>query len=151
MVQEDDAEEEGPILMMGDEVYDDPREVVSGLPERALLSDFVESLPSVTKAVEKVPCTSRIVRRCTWYGTWYLSRCLVFYRAWTDLRSTLAAKALTGLVAYAFSRDVLVKARWQQQQRVFPQMHARQNLSTALWEKNSTSSRNHIPSVWCLA
>ncbi|CAM9267535.1 unnamed protein product [Ascophyllum nodosum] len=51
---EDDAEEEGPILMMGDEVYDDPREVVSGLPERALLSDFVESLPSVTKAVEKL-------------------------------------------------------------------------------------------------
>lgn len=54
VIQEEDAEEEGPILIMADEVYDDAQEVVSSLPERALLSDFVESLPYVTSAVEKV-------------------------------------------------------------------------------------------------
>lgn len=42
------------MLLMGGEVYDDPMQLVASLPERSLLSDFVESLHPVTEAVSMV-------------------------------------------------------------------------------------------------
>lgn len=49
---------------MGDEVYDDPVELVSSLPERCLLSDFVESLDPVKNAVAKVKNSAISVLVC---------------------------------------------------------------------------------------
>lgn len=42
------------MLLMGGEVYDDPMQLIASLPERNLLSDFVESLHPVTEAVSHV-------------------------------------------------------------------------------------------------
>lgn len=39
------------MLLMGGEVYDDPMQLIASLPERVLLSDFVESMHQVTEAV----------------------------------------------------------------------------------------------------
>lgn len=41
-------------MVMGDEEYDDPDQLIAGLPERVLLSDFVESLEPVANAIAKV-------------------------------------------------------------------------------------------------
>ena len=42
------------MLLMGGEVYDEPLQLIASLPERVLLSDFVESLHPVTEAVSMV-------------------------------------------------------------------------------------------------
>lgn len=42
------------MLLMGGEVYDDPMQLIASLPERSLLSDFVESMHPVTEAVSMV-------------------------------------------------------------------------------------------------
>lgn len=47
-------DEEEAILVMGDEEYDEPDELLAGLPERVLLSDFVESQEPVANAIAKV-------------------------------------------------------------------------------------------------
>ncbi|CAM9278493.1 unnamed protein product [Ectocarpus sp. 4 AP-2014] len=52
-VEHEDDEDEA-MLEMGDEVYDDPEELLAGLPERVLLSDFVESLEPEKNAVAKL-------------------------------------------------------------------------------------------------
>eukprot|EP00903_Cladosiphon_okamuranus_P005329 g5327.t1 len=52
-VQYDDEEEEA-IMVMGDEEYDEPDELLAGLPERVLLSDFVESQEPITNAIAKL-------------------------------------------------------------------------------------------------
>lgn len=44
-------------MMMGDEEYDEPDQLLAGLPERVLLSDFVESQDPVTNAIAKVRCS----------------------------------------------------------------------------------------------
>lgn len=50
-------DEDEPILVMGDEEYDEPDQLLAGLPERVLLSDFVESQEPETNAVAKVSTT----------------------------------------------------------------------------------------------
>ncbi|CAM9331664.1 unnamed protein product [Scytosiphon promiscuus] len=52
-VQHDEDEDE-PILVMGDEEYDEPEQLMAGLPERVLLSDFVESNDPEANAVAKL-------------------------------------------------------------------------------------------------
>lgn len=42
------------MLLMGGEVYDDPMQLIASLPERVLLSDFVESMHQVTEVVSMV-------------------------------------------------------------------------------------------------
>lgn len=41
-------------MVMGDEEYDEPDQLLAGLPERVLLSDFVESQEPVANAIAKV-------------------------------------------------------------------------------------------------
>lgn len=41
-------------MVMGDEEYDEPEQLLAGLPERVLLSDFVESQEPETNAIAKV-------------------------------------------------------------------------------------------------
>lgn len=48
---EHEEDEDEPMLLMGGEVYDDPMQLIASLPERVLLSDFVESMHQVTEAV----------------------------------------------------------------------------------------------------
>lgn len=47
-------DEEEPNLLMGEEEYDDPKDLVATLPERCMLCDFVETLPRIGKDVAKV-------------------------------------------------------------------------------------------------
>lgn len=50
-------DEDQPMMAMGSELYDDPVQLLSSLPERTLLSDFVESETHITKAVSRVKLT----------------------------------------------------------------------------------------------
>lgn len=47
-------DEEEPNLVMGQEEYDDPKDLVTTLPERCMLCDFVDTLPRIGKDVAKV-------------------------------------------------------------------------------------------------
>lgn len=49
-------DEDEAMLVMGDEEYDEPDQLLAGLPERVLLSDFVESQEPITNAIAKVRC-----------------------------------------------------------------------------------------------
>lgn len=41
-------------MVMGDEEYDEPDQLLAGLPERVLLSDFVDSQEPIMNAIAKV-------------------------------------------------------------------------------------------------
>ena len=45
---------DSPEMMLGDEIYDDPADLLETLPERVLLCDFVESYDDIAEAVKGV-------------------------------------------------------------------------------------------------
>ena len=47
-------DEDEAIMVMGDEEYDEPDQLLAGLPERVLLSDFVDSQEPIMNAIAKV-------------------------------------------------------------------------------------------------
>lgn len=49
-------EEDDATMVMGDEEYDEPDQLLAGLPERVLLSDFVESQEPETNAIAEARC-----------------------------------------------------------------------------------------------
>ena len=80
MDQQDEGEA---ILVMGDEEYDEPDQLLAGLPERVLLSDFVESRDTITNAIAKVrtsmmwvgpSCVQRFSVRY-FFSTSFFARC----------------------------------------------------------------------------